>query len=97
MMRAKIAKIAFAAGAAALVAVSSSMPAQAGGRDVAAGVIGGLLLGGVIASQRPYYANPPGPYYAPPATYVAPRVCYRREKYYDAYSGWGWRRIQYYC
>jgi hypothetical protein len=97
-MHSKLSKLMLAAVLASTVIGSSYAPAQAGGRDVAAGVLGGLLLGGLIASQRPYYAAPPGPgYVAPAPVYVQPRVCYRREKYFDPYSGWGWRQVQYYC
>ncbi len=47
------------------------------GRAVAAGVIGGLIIGGIIASQRPYYD-----YGYPPYGYGAPYPPYG---YYPAY------------
>jgi len=59
--------------AVALVAGSAST-AQA--RDnwgaAAAGLAGGLIIGGAIANSRPAYAYPPPAYYAPPPAYHAP-------------------------
>ena len=72
------------------------------GGGVAAGIIGGMVLGGIIASQRPYYYGYPAPYYGYPAPYYAYRpyypayrpylgdpaiaYCMRRFKSYDPYS-----------
>jgi BA14K-like protein len=64
---------------------------------LAAGIIGGMVLGGIIASQRPYYYDYPPPYYAygPYPYYPAYRrypydpaisYCLRRFKSYDPYS-----------
>jgi hypothetical protein len=60
---------------------------------VAAGILGGLLLGGIIASQypRPYYEGYPAyPYYPAyrpyPAGADAIAYCARRFKSYDPYS-----------
>jgi hypothetical protein len=66
-----------------------------GGGGVAAGVIGGMILGGIIASQAPrYYGYPPYGYpvygypaYRPyPAGDAAIAYCMRRFRSYDPYS-----------
>jgi hypothetical protein len=64
------------------------------GAGIAAGVIGGLILGGIIASQRPYYYD--RPYYYRSYPYPAYRsypagdgaiaYCMRRFRSYDPYS-----------
>ncbi len=48
-----------------------------GGAGIAAGIAGGLILGGIIASQQRYYG--PGDYYyygGPPPVFYGPRVFY---------------------
>jgi len=82
--------------AATMAAAMPPAPAQAGGRGVAAGVIGGFavgtMFGAAIAQPRPYYG--PGPVYVAPApVYVGPRRCYwtRGEPVWDSYYG-VWRR-----
>lgn len=70
-------------------------PARAENGQIAAGVVGGLiggvLLGGALAS-RP--APPPPVYYAPEPVYVEEPVCrVVRERYWDGY-GWSFRRVQ---
>ena len=71
-------------------------PAQAQrgwGAGVAAGLIGGAIVGGAIASSRPY----PYPYYGP--AYVEgppppPVGCYwTRQRYWDGYA-WNVRPVQ---
>jgi hypothetical protein len=62
------------------------------GGGLAAGVIGGMVLGGIIASQRPYYYGYrygyPAPYvYATPYGGSAVAYCMSRFKSYDPYSG----------
>ena len=63
------------------------------GGGLAAGIIGGMVLGGIIASQRPYYGYgypyPPGPYayQAYPYRGSAVGYCMSRFKSYDPYSG----------
>ena len=62
-----------------------------GDGGVAAGIIGGMILGGIIASQRPYYYNyPPYGYYGYYRSYPygdpAIAYCMRRFKSYDPYS-----------
>lgn len=75
-----------------VVAVSTiiavAVPANAGGRDVAVGVLGGLAAGAIIGSAaRPYY----GPrYYGAYGGY-----CHweRGRRYWDEYEG-VWRRTR---
>ena len=59
------------------------------GGGIAAGIIGGMILGGIIASQRSYYYDYP-PYYPAyqPYSYGGPAVayCMRRFRSYDPYS-----------
>jgi hypothetical protein len=52
-----------------------------GGAGIAAGIAGGLILGGIIASQPRYYYGPRGYYYdyyygGPPPLFYGPRVFY---------------------
>ncbi len=63
------------------------------GGGVGAGIIGGMILGGIIASQRPnyyYYDYPPYGYYPAyrPYSYGGPAIeyCMRRFKSYDPYT-----------
>lgn len=58
-----------------------------GGSGVAAGVLGGMILGGMLAGPR-YYGYAPGPYYGP-GYYRGDAVayCMRRFKSYDPNSG----------
>lgn len=67
------------------------------GGAVAAGVIGGLIVGGIIASQRHYYSYPPYGYYAPyppayaydppyPSVGAGVAYCMRRFRSYDPVS-----------
>ncbi len=59
-----------------------------GGAGVAAGVLGGLILGGMLAGPR-YYGYAPGPSYGPGYYGGGDAVgyCMRRFKSYDPYSG----------
>ena len=68
--------------AAVSLAASATTPVRAGGGDVAAGLIGGLVIGAAVASPR-YYAPPP-PVYMAPAPY-----CYwtHGEPVWDGYRG----------
>jgi hypothetical protein len=65
------------------------------GGAVAAGIVGGMILGGIIASQRPYYYdNPPYGYYPPPFPVFQPypmgggtvEYCMQRFRSYDPVS-----------
>ncbi len=90
-------KIASAIVAVTLAAGPLSLPAlaRAENGEIAAGVIGGLiggaLLGGVLARPPP---PPPPVYYAPEPVYIEEPVCrVVRERYWDGY-GWQFRRVQ---
>jgi hypothetical protein len=68
------------------------------GPGVAAGLIGGAIVGGAIAASRPYpyYYGPP-PAYAPayvgaPAP-AGPTCVWQQQRYWDGY-GWAWRPMQ---
>ena len=82
------------AGGAGLVADLGDVGGQAiqvrdRGGGIAAGIIGGMILGGIIASQRPYYYDRPyyyGGYRPYPAGDPAIAYCMRRYKSYDPYS-----------
>ena len=57
------------------------------GAGIAAGIIGGMVLGGIIASQSPRYYYPPYAYYpAYPSYPDAITYCARRFKSYDPLS-----------
>jgi hypothetical protein len=84
----------------AVSAVAAPPPAHAQrgfGAGLAAGVIGGAIVGGALAAPR-YYA--PGYYYGPgygyyggPA-YVSDDYCYwQRQRFWDGY-GWRIRRVR---
>jgi hypothetical protein len=71
-------------------------PAQAQrgwGAGVAAGLIGGAIVGGAIAASRPYPY-----YYGPPPGYVggpvpAPGCYWQQQRYWDGYA-WNVRPVQ---
>ena len=76
--------------AVAVLAISMTSPAQAWrgwwGPGLAAGLIGGAIVGGAIASSRPVYGGPA--YYAEPTLPPVPPGCYwLQQRYWD---GWGW-------
>ena len=76
---------------AASVATPNSAEARGRGAAVAAGIIGGIAAGALIAGSghafgAPYYAYGPRPYY-----YYRPYCHWRRERVWD---GWGWRRTR---
>jgi hypothetical protein len=98
-------KMLIALAAAATLATSAMAPAQAGGGRIAAGVaaglLGGALVGGAIAAGSPYaygpgYYDAPGPYYYGAPAYVADPgyACYwQRQRFWDGY-GWRARRVR---
>ena len=72
--------------AGALAATPAS--AQRGvGVGIAAGLLGGAIIGGAIASSRPAYAAPAPVYVEEPACRLV------RERFWDGY-GWRMRRIE---
>ena len=81
---------------AALIAVTTiagslaATPASAQrgvGVGIAAGLLGGAIIGGAIASSRPAYAAPAPVYVEAPACRLV------RERFWDGY-GWRMRRIE---
>ncbi|MGZ5508603.1 MAG: hypothetical protein ACXWKH_19695 [Limisphaerales bacterium] len=87
----------------ATAAVSTSTPAEASwrGGGVAAGIVGGLAAGALIAgaARGPYYGYGPGYYgYAPAPVYYGPGYAYgppcfwQRQRFWDGY-GWRLRRV----
>ena len=81
---------------AALIAVTTiagslaATPASAQrgvGVGIAAGLLGGAIIGGAIASSRPAYAAPAPVYVEEPACRLV------RERFWDGY-GWRVRRVQ---
>jgi hypothetical protein len=99
-------KILMAIAAVATLAISAAAPAHAQrgfGAGVAAGVIGGAIVGGALAS--PYYYGPGYGYYGPgygyyggaPGAYVADDgyggCVWQRQRFWDGY-GWRIRRVR---
>ena len=80
----------------AISAVAAPHSAEArGGRvaaGVAAGLLGGAIIGGAIASQNGYYGPGYG-YYGGPAYVVGPDCYWQRQRFWDGY-GWRIRRVQ---
>jgi hypothetical protein len=91
----------------AVSAIAAPAPAHAQrgvGVGIAAGLLGGAIIGGAIASS-PYYYGPgygpgyygPGPYYGP--AYVAggyppgPPCYLQRQRFWDGYS-WRYRSVR---
>jgi len=92
-------KTLMALAAVATLAVSSLAPAPAHaqrglGAGIAAGVIGGALIGGAIANS-PAYGYGPG-YYGGPAYVAGPgygNCFWQRQRFWDGY-GWRIRRVR---
>jgi hypothetical protein len=89
-----------AAAVVAIAATAAPTSAEAhwrGGGAVAAGVIGGIAAGALIAgATRPsygygYYGGPA--YYPAPVYYGGPACTVRRERFFDGY-GWRVRRVR---
>lgn len=74
-------------------AITAPTSADARGGRVAAGIIGGLAAGALIAGAAnaygPRYGY--GPYYY--GAYAGPACHIRRERVWDGY-GWHWRRVR---
>ena len=92
-----------AAATIAVAAVCATTPAEArwrGGGAVAAGVIGGIAAGALIAGAgRGYYGYAPGYYgYAPAPVYYGPGYAYgppcfwQQQRFWDGF-GWRMRRV----
>lgn len=96
--------LALAAAVVSLAALPNTANAECRGCGVAAGVVGGLALGAIIAgsanAEPRYYEEPPA-YYAPPRrayyggpAYVEGPVCHvERERFWDGYR-WRHRRVE---
>ena len=90
------------AAAAMIIVLAMAAPndARADGGRITAGVVGGLLggaiLGSVLAPRPHYYA--PAPVYVPPEpAYVEP-LCIARQQVYDPYYNvYRWQRVQVPC
>jgi hypothetical protein len=75
-------------------AVAAPNYAQAGGGDVAAGLLGGIAIGAIVGS-----ALAPRPYYAPAPVYMAPAPVYAEPQCYwtrgrAMWDGYRWVRPQ---
>lgn len=87
MIKKLIATVAVAATiATASVGISTEAEAHNVGLGIAAGIIGGIAVGSIIASQRPAYYYDDGYYYRP-----APRC--HRVLYENEYGERYWRRV----
>ena len=95
--------LALAATVLSVAALPTTADARCRGCGVAAGVVGGLALGAIIAGSAnagPRYEEPPA-YYAPPRrtyyggpAYVEGPVCHvERQRFWDGY-GWRSRRVE---
>jgi len=86
--------------AAALAATSAAARDRLSpGAAAALGILGGLAVGGAIASsQPPIYASPAPVYVEPEPVYVAPPpVIVERcfiERSSEYVPGWGWQRVR---
>lgn len=81
----------------AVLAGGSLTPTTADARcygcGIAAGVVGGMILGGAIAGARPYYYAEPAPVYVAP-----PQVCYADREYWSPrYQAYVVRRVRVPC
>jgi hypothetical protein len=83
----------------AISAVAAPAPAHAQrgfGAGLAAGVIGGAIVGGALAAPYGYYGYGPG-YYGPGYGYVADDYyggcVWQRQRFWDGY-GWRVRRVR---
>lgn len=79
--------------------IGASTPARADrGGDIAAGIVGGLIVGGVVGSAMANDPPPPRRYYSQPPAYVDEEVVVRRprcwrETWYDRYGDEHIRRV----
>ncbi|WP_024511071.1 hypothetical protein [Bradyrhizobium sp. ARR65] len=91
MKKTVAALLAVATVAGSLVSVAPAAQAHDGvGAGIAAGLLGGAIVGGAIAASRPAYGGPV--YVAEPAP--PPYGCYwQRQRYWDGY-GWVIRPVR---
>ncbi len=95
--------LAFAAAVLSVAALPNSAEARCRGCGVAAGVVGGLALGAIIAGAANAEPAPPPPraYYGPPPRAYGGPVYYdegpvcriERQRFWDGY-GWRSRRVE---
>jgi hypothetical protein len=92
-MKKTVLAIATSAVLAAATLAPTSAQAYCRGCGIGAGIIGGMILGGAIASARPYYYAEPAP------VYVAPRrACYAdREFWSPRYQAYVVRQVRVPC
>jgi hypothetical protein len=76
------------------LAVTPAQAQRGWGAGVAAGLIGGAIVGGAIAASRPYpyYYGPPPADVGAPAP-AGPTCVWQQQRYWDGY-GWAWRPVQ---
>ena len=88
MKKTVTALVAIAATAGSLVTVTPQAKADDGvGAGIAAGLLGGAIVGGAIAASRPVYV-------APAPVYVEAPPCYwQHQRYWDGY-GWVIRPVR---
>jgi hypothetical protein len=88
MKKTVTALVAIAATAGSLVTVTPQAKAHDGvGAGIAAGLLGGAIVGGAIAASRPVYV-------APAPVYVEAAPCYwQHQRYWDGY-GWVIRPVR---
>lgn len=87
MKKTLTALLAVATIAGALTATAPVAKAHDGvGVGIAAGLLGGAIVGGAIASSRPAYAGPPPVYVEGPPPGPPPGCFWRRERYWDGYG-----------
>lgn len=93
-MYAKLVTAAVAAATLATASIATPSQAEAGSRGaaVAAGIVGGVILGAAVASHaRPRYYEPAPAYYEEPRYVYAP-TC-RRVLVEDHYGNAYWRKV----
>ena len=74
----------------------SATPAKARngvGVGIAAGLLGGAIVGGAIAASRPAPAYPPGPAYYEGAPPPPPGCYWQQRRYWDGYA-WNFRPVR---
>ena len=88
-----MALVAIATLAVSALAVPAPAQAQRWVPGVAAGVIGGAIIGGAIANSNRGYYGPGYGYYGGPSYVVEPSCYWQRQRFWDGY-GWRIRRVR---